>query len=121
MAGDIGDTRYLGKSAIYLISSIAFRPKDDIFYFKRHRNHFGVPGMISFPKVPANNPALKGQPAARKQFFGERNRYAVWPVHVRSGDIEWFVADAEHPLSDISHPEVIRQSETLEEALEGLS
>lgn len=67
-----------------------------------------------------NNPALKGQPAARKQFFGERGRFAVWPVHTRFDAVEWFVADAEHPLSDMSRAEVIRQADTREQAVEGL-
>lgn len=68
----------------------------------------------------ANNPALKGQPASKKQFFGERRRFAVWPVHTRFDAVEWFVADAEHPLSDMSHAEVIRQADTYEQAVEGL-
>jgi hypothetical protein len=76
--------------------------------------------VVSFPKIPANNPALKGQPAAKKQFFGDCSRYAVWPVHTRFEAIQWFVADAEHPLSDMSHAEIVRQAETLEAALEGL-
>lgn len=75
---------------------------------------------VSFSKLPVNNPALKGQPAARKQFFGPRGRYAVAPVHTRFDGLEWFVWDAEHPLSDIAHAEVIRQAASLEEALQGL-
>jgi hypothetical protein len=117
----IGDIRNTVKGQLYLISPIASTPKDDIFYFNRYRNPFGVPAMVSFPKVPANNPALKGQPAARKQLFGEHKRYAVWPVHTRFDAIQWFVADAEHPLSDTSHAEIIRQADTLAQALEGLA
>lgn len=75
---------------------------------------------VAFSSVAANNPALKGSPAARKQRFGERGRYAVAPVHTRFDAVEWFVWDAEHPLSDLSHAEVIRQAKTLEEALRGL-
>lgn len=75
---------------------------------------------VSFSKLPANNPSLKGQPAARKQFFGPRDRYAVAPVHTRFDALEWFVWDAEHSLSDTSHAEVIRQAASLEEALKGL-
>lgn len=56
----------------------------------------------------------------RKQFFGENRRYAVAPIHTRFDALEWFVWDAEHPLSDLNHAEVIRQAETLEEALRGL-
>lgn len=75
---------------------------------------------VSFSKALANNPALKGEPAARKQFFGPSRRYAVAPVHTRFDALEWFVWDAEHELSDMSHAEVIRQAATLEEALMGL-
>lgn len=75
---------------------------------------------VSFSKLPANNPSLKGQPAARKQFFGPRSRYAVAPMHTRFDALEWFVWDAEHNLSDMSRAEVVRQAATLEEALSGL-
>lgn len=75
---------------------------------------------VSFPSVPANNPAMRGALAAKKQRFGENGRYAVAPVHTRFATVEWFVWDAEHPLSDLNHAEVIRQSDTLEEALRGL-
>jgi hypothetical protein len=75
---------------------------------------------VSFPSVPANNPSLKGSLAARKQFFGDNGRYAVAPVHTRFDAVEWFVWDAEHPLSNLSRAEVIRQADTLEEALRGL-
>lgn len=68
----------------------------------------------------SNNPALKGQPASKKEFFGERGRFAVWPVHTRFDAVEWFVADAEHPLSTMSRAEVIRQADTYEQAVEGL-
>lgn len=75
---------------------------------------------VSFSRVPANNPSLKGSPAARKQYFGDCSRYAVAPVHTRFDAVEWFVWDAEHPLSTMSRAEVIRQASTLEEALWGL-
>lgn len=76
---------------------------------------------VFFSKLPANNPAIKGQPATRKQFFGPRGRYAVAPIHTRFDALEWFVWDAEHSLSDISHAEVIREAATLEEAISGLA
>jgi hypothetical protein len=74
---------------------------------------------VSFSSVPANNPALKGQLAAKKQFF-DGYRYAVAPVHTRFDAVEWFVWDAEHPNSKMGRAEVIRQAATLEEALTGL-
>lgn len=75
---------------------------------------------VSFPKSLVNDISKAGQCAARKQLFGDHRRYAVWPVHTRFGAIEWFVADAEHPLSDMNHAEIIRQEPTLEKAMEGL-
>lgn len=74
---------------------------------------------LSFPAV-SNNAMLKGSLAAPKQFFGDYSRYAVAPVHTRFDAVEWFVWDAEHALSDMNHAEVIRQAETLGEALRGL-
>lgn len=74
---------------------------------------------LSFRHV-ANDPMLRGSLAAPKQFFGDRGRYAVAPVHTRFDAIEWFVWDAEHALSTMNKAEVIRQAETLDEALQGL-
>lgn len=76
---------------------------------------------LSFSASLVNDPSKAGQPAARKQFFGDSRRYAIWPIHTRFDAVEWFVADAEHALSDLSHAEVIRQSPTMEKALEGLA
>ena len=76
--------------------------------------------MVSFPSTLKNNAARKGELAARKQFFGDNSRYAVAPVHTRFDALEWFVWDAEHPLSNLSRAEVIRQAETLEDALRGI-
>lgn len=75
---------------------------------------------VSFSNVPANNPVLKGEPAARKRFFGPNRRYAVAPVHTRFDAVEWFVWDAEHKLSDMNHAEVIRQESSLDAAIAGL-
>jgi len=75
---------------------------------------------FSFASV-TNNPSLKGSLAAPKQYFGEASRYAVAPVHTRFDAIEWFVWDAEHPNSNLDHAEIIRQAETLEEAVSGLA
>lgn len=75
---------------------------------------------LSFASSFTNNPFLKGSPAAPKQRFGSNGRYAVAPVHTRFDEVEWFVWDAEHPASDMSRAEVIRQAGSLEEALRGL-
>jgi hypothetical protein len=70
-------------------------------------------------KPVTNDPAKRGQPAARKQLFGEYSRYAVAPVHTRFESVEWFVWDAER-CNETGSPEVIRQASTLEEAIKGL-
>lgn len=75
---------------------------------------------VSFSSSFVNNPLMKGSLAAPKQFFGDDRRYAVAPVHTRFDAVEWFVWDAEHPLSTMSRAEVIRQAATLDEALRGL-
>lgn len=74
---------------------------------------------FSFPKSLANNAALRGQPAARKQLFGDCSRYAVAPIHTRFDAVEWFVWDADR-LDKNGFPEVIRQARTLDEAISGL-
>ena len=76
--------------------------------------------LVSFPKLPANNPALKGKLAARKQLFGEFRRYAVAPLHTRFDAITWFVWDA-HVADENGDPAVIRQADTLAEAIAGLA
>jgi hypothetical protein len=71
-----------------------------------------------FINLPANNPALAGQPAARKRLFGEFSRYAVWPAHSRFDRLHWFVSDAE-VIDDLGSPAIIRQGDSLREVLEG--
>jgi hypothetical protein len=76
---------------------------------------------ISFASSYKNNPAKRGQLAARKRLFGPYSRYAVAPIHTRFDAVEWFVWDAEHKWIDASgRPGVIRQAATLDEALRGL-
>ena len=75
--------------------------------------------MVSFPNLPANNPALRGQPAARKVLFGGNSRYAVAPVHTRFDALQFFVWDAETD-DGTGCPQVIRQGDTLAEVLNGL-
>lgn len=68
-----------------------------------------------------NNPALAGQPAKKKEFFGDHSRYAIAPVHTRFDAVEWFVWDAMHANSNLSRAEVIRQAATREDAVRGLA
>ena len=75
----------------------------------------------SFAKTYKNDPAKKGQLAARKRLFGPYSRYAVAPIHTRFDAVEWIVWDAENPWMDASGlPGIIRQAATLEDALHGL-
>ncbi len=76
--------------------------------------------MISF-KPATNDVSLAGRPAARKQFFGENSRYAIAPVHTRTGEIQWFVWDAEKLDEVTGTPAVIRQENTLEDSMRGLA
>lgn len=75
---------------------------------------------LKFQRVPKNNPAKAGQLACRKKTFGDLSRYAVAPVHTRFDAVVWFVWDAEHWDLETDRPGIIRQADTLEEALTGL-
>jgi hypothetical protein len=70
-------------------------------------------------KKIVNNPLKKGELAAPKKLFGDDSRYAIAPIHTRFDEVSWFVWDAEL-LNQHGKAEVIRQSETMEEALNGL-
>lgn len=72
----------------------------------------------SFKSTYRNDPAKAGQLAARKRLFGDCSRYAVAPIHTRFDAVQWFVWDAEH--IDDGRPGVIRQADTLENAVHGL-
>lgn len=74
--------------------------------------------MLKFKTTYRNEPAKAGQLAARKRLFGDCSRYAVAPVHTRFDAVQWFVWDAEH--IDDGLPSVIRQADTLENAVHGL-
>ena len=76
---------------------------------------------VKFKRAYANDPTRKGELAARKQLFGDCSRYAVAPVHTRFDAVQWFVWDAEITCPDTGLPEVIRQAETLVEALADVS
>lgn len=79
-----------------------------------------MPKPIKFKRKYTNDPSRKGELAARKQLFGDCSRYAIAPVHTRFGAVQWFVWDAELTCRKTGLPEVIRQTATLEEALQGI-
>lgn len=75
---------------------------------------------IKFKSSYVNDPSRKGELAAPKQLFGDCSRYAVAPVHTRFDAVQWFVWDAEITCPETGMPEVIRQADTLAEALQGI-
>lgn len=73
-----------------------------------------------FNSTIKNDPSRPGSLAARKRLFGEFCRFAVAPVHTRFDAVEWFVWDAEITDPETGLATVIRQAETLEDAMRGL-
>lgn len=76
--------------------------------------------MFKFPSKIQNDPARRGELAARKVLFGDGKRYAVAPLHTRFDAVTWFVWDAEGPEAEYGAPQIIRQEDTLEAAVRGL-
>lgn len=70
--------------------------------------------------IEVNNVNLNGVSAGPRKYFGNLNRYVVWPVHSRTGRIEWVVGDTEHPLSSFDYVETIRRAPSYAEATAGL-
>lgn len=67
-----------------------------------------------------NDPKRAGELAAPRAVFGPYNRYSIAPIHTRSGELEWFVWDAETEDEVTGGPAVIRQEPSKEAALESL-
>lgn len=67
-----------------------------------------------------NDPTKAGAPAAKKRLFGDFSRFAVYPVHTRFDDVEWFVTDADQTCPITGMAAVIRQEPTEAEAVAGL-
>ena len=65
-------------------------------------------------KVEKNDPSKPGHKASKVQTFGPLHRYVIYAIHTREA-IQWFVCDAE--TDDEGYPAVIRQSATMQEAL----
>lgn len=63
-----------------------------------------------------NDPNLAGRPAMSPEFFGENDRYSVYPIHTRFDKVEWIVVD--YLISDeMGLPSVIRQADTYDLAM----
>ena len=73
------------------------------------------------PSATANNPSLKGQLASKKILHGDNSRFATFAVHTRFDAVQWFTADALRPDDKTGLPEIIRQCNTFEEVVHGLS
>lgn len=77
----------------------------------------------TYPHKPCVNRSLDnvnpGDRISPKVIFGICSRYAVYAVRTRWNTITWFVDDAEQ-YDGLGLPEVIRQAESFEEAVDGL-
>ena len=74
--------------------------------------------------VADNDPKKAGELAGKKLLFGEYNRYAVFPVHTTSYEIEWHVADADTVTNaEIMagvEPQVVQIGKSFHEAVKGI-
>ena len=71
---------------------------------------------------PVKNDISKaGKLAAKKIIFGPRGRYAIAPVHTRFDGLMVFVWDAETPDEETGLAAVIRMTDTVNQALDGLA
>lgn len=69
--------------------------------------------------MPINDPMRQGSRASHQLAFGKWSRYRVGALHTRFDRVTWFVWDAEK-LDENGQPDVIRQADTLAEAVAGL-
>lgn len=70
-------------------------------------------------KIQANDPQRAGQLASRKALFNG-SRFAVAAVHTRFEAVSFFVWDAEATDEVTGGPAVVRQADTLAEAVRDL-
>jgi hypothetical protein len=61
-----------------------------------------------------------GELICQKRSFGSSNRYAIAPVYTRFNTVQWFVWDAETRNDLDDKATIIRQADTIEEALKDL-
>lgn len=78
-----------------------------------------MPFTYSDP-VAANDPSKAGCLAGPKRLFGAFHRYSVAPVHTRFDRVQWFVWDADGTCPETGLLTIVRQEDTVEEAVAGL-
>lgn len=66
-----------------------------------------------------NDPRQAGRNASNQIRFGEFGRYALAAVHTRFDAVTWMVFDAEKPDELTGKPSIVRQADTVSEALSG--
>ena len=64
-----------------------------------------------------NDPAKSGRIAGKAEFFGNNNRYRIFPVHTPGRYVIWEVADADEPEEASKLASIIARKGTREEAL----
>ena len=75
---------------------------------------------LSFSSPLTNTPMLRGSLAAPKQRFGKFGHYAIAPIHTRFDAVDWVVWDADITDEATGLAAIIRQADTMDEALRGL-
>lgn len=70
------------------------------------------------PKTKPNDPTKAGQKASRIVTFGELSRYAIYAVHTRFDNVQWFVADSSREDPKTGLPEIVSQSDSFDEAVD---
>lgn len=71
-------------------------------------------------QVKPNDPMKCGKLASRRLTFGEFNRFALFAVHTRFDKVTWMVSDAEQTDEKTGFAKIIRQADSVCEAMVGL-
>lgn len=75
--------------------------------------------VLQAPVADRNDRDLAGRRASDRVLHGPYSRYSTYAVHTRFDRVIWMTVDAEQ-LDENQLPEVVRQSDTFEGAIEGL-
>lgn len=66
-----------------------------------------------------NDPRQAGRLASDRVLFGDNSRFALAAVHTRFDAVTWMVFDAEQEDELTGKPKIVRQADTVSEALSG--